>query len=178
MADEGPHPVAGGGGQAGQLASGGIPRWRRVFRLRVFCWDLEPNAVLRAELGRIALDIEDDPAAYTVDLIPADPAMFEVVREAEEADAAVQGAETRRRAAMTRAAKTLVGLGLTQAEAGHMLGVPHQRTAQLAPKASNKGARKKAVAARWAARDWSLAGLAVLRECRSTARRCQEVTFT
>ncbi|MEU3881636.1 hypothetical protein [Streptomyces californicus] len=175
MVDEGPHPVAGGGGQAGQLASGGIPRWRRVFRLRVFCWVLEPGVVLRGELGRIALDIEDDPAAYTVDLIPADPAMFEVVREA---GAAVQGAETRRRAAMTRAAKTLVGLGLTQAEAGHMLGVPHQRIAQLAPKASNKGARKKAVAARWAARDWSLAGLAVLRECRSTVRRCQEVTFT
>ncbi|MCC0579762.1 hypothetical protein [Streptomyces californicus] len=175
MADEGPHSVAGGGGQAGQLASGGIPRWRRVFRLRVFCWDLEPNAVLRGELGRIALDTEDDPAACTVDLIAADPAMFEVVREA---DAAVQEAETRRRAAMTRAAKTLVGLGLAQAEAGHMLGVPHQRTAQLAPKASNKGAKKKAVAARWAARDWSLAGLAVLRECRSTVRRCQEVTFT
>ncbi|KOU46138.1 hypothetical protein ADK56_31090 [Streptomyces sp. MMG1522] len=131
--------------------------------------------MLRGELGRIALDIEDDPAACTVDLIPADPAMFEVVREA---DAAVQGAETRRRAAMTRAAKTLVGLGLTQAEAGHMLGVPHQRIAELAPKASNKGAKKKAVAAKWAARDWSLAGLAVLRECRSTARRCQEVTFT
>ncbi|ARF61558.1 MULTISPECIES: hypothetical protein [Streptomyces] len=131
--------------------------------------------MLRGELGRIALDIEDEPAACTVDLIPADPAMFEVVREA---DAAVQGAETRRRAAMTRAAKTLVGLGLTQAEAGHMPGVPHQRIAQLAPKASNKGAKKKAVAARWAARDWSLAGLAVLRECRSTARRCQEVTFT
>ncbi|KOG81226.1 hypothetical protein ADK33_15565 [Streptomyces griseus subsp. rhodochrous] len=146
-----------------------------MFRLRVFCWVLEPSVVLRGELGRIALDIEDDPAACTVDLIPADPAMFEVVREA---DAAVQGAETRRRAAMTRAAKTLVGLGLTQAEAGHMPGVPHQRIAQLAPKASNKGAKKKAVAARWAARDWSLAGLAVLRECRSTARRCQEVTFT
>ncbi|MEU2797411.1 hypothetical protein [Streptomyces sp. NPDC006863] len=73
--------------------------------------------------------------------------MFEVVREAEEADAAVQEMETRRRAAMTRAAKTLVGLGLAQAEAGRMLGVTHQRIAQLAPKASNKGAKKKAVAA-------------------------------
>ncbi|MFE9300846.1 hypothetical protein [Streptomyces sp. NPDC006856] len=72
--------------------------------------------------------------------------MFEVVREAEEADAAVQEMETRR-AAMTRAAKTLVGLGLAQAEAGRMLGVTHQRIAQLAPKASNKGAKKKAVAA-------------------------------
>ncbi|WKV74055.1 type II toxin-antitoxin system HicB family antitoxin [Streptomyces sp. PCS3-D2] len=99
------------------------------------------------DLVSLVLDIEDDPVVYTVDLIPADPAMFEVVREAEEADAAVQEAETRRRAAMTRAAKTLVGLGLTQAEAGRMLGVTHQRIAQLAPKASSKGVKKKTVAA-------------------------------
>ncbi|MET9808824.1 hypothetical protein [Streptomyces halstedii] len=30
------------------------------------------------ELVSLVLDIEDDPAAYTVDLVPADPAMFEV----------------------------------------------------------------------------------------------------
>ncbi|MEU8736070.1 type II toxin-antitoxin system HicB family antitoxin [Streptomyces halstedii] len=99
------------------------------------------------ELVSLVLDIEDDPAAYTVDLIPAGPAMFEVVREAEQADTAVQEAEKRRRVAMTRAAQTLVGLGLTQAEAGRMLGVTHQRIAQLAPKAPNKSTKKKAVAA-------------------------------
>ncbi|WP_241989801.1 MULTISPECIES: type II toxin-antitoxin system HicB family antitoxin [unclassified Streptomyces] len=99
------------------------------------------------DLVSLVLDIEDDPALYTVDLVPADPAMFEVVREAEEADAAVQEAEKRRRVAMTRAAKTLVGLGLTQAEAGRMLGVTHQRIAQLAPKAANKNAKRRPMVA-------------------------------
>ncbi|MFD8122090.1 type II toxin-antitoxin system HicB family antitoxin [Streptomyces albidoflavus] len=99
------------------------------------------------ELVSLVLDIEDDPAAYTVDLVPADPAMFEVVREAEEADAAAQQADKRRRAAMTHAARTLVDLGLTQAEAGRMLGVTHQRIAQLAPKAPSKNAKDKSVAA-------------------------------
>ncbi|MFF6904815.1 type II toxin-antitoxin system HicB family antitoxin [Streptomyces sp. NPDC012389] len=101
------------------------------------------------ELVSLVLETEDDPAAYTVDLVPADPAMFEVVQETEEADAAVQEAEKRRRVAMTRAAQTLAGLGLTQAEAGRMLGVTHQRIAQLAPKAPNKStkSKKKAVAA-------------------------------
>lgn len=99
------------------------------------------------DLVSLVLDIEDDPAAYTVELTPADPAMFKVVREAEEADAAAQEAERRRRVAMTRAAKTLVGLGLTQAEAGRMLGVTHQRIAQLAPKAPNKSSKEKPAAA-------------------------------
>ncbi|GGZ17858.1 type II toxin-antitoxin system HicB family antitoxin [Streptomyces nitrosporeus] len=99
------------------------------------------------DLISLVLDIEDDPSAYTVELVPADPAMSEVVREAEEADAAVQEAEMRRRTAMTRAAKTLVGLGLTQAEAGRMLGVTHQRIAQLAPRKTRKSAEKKAVPA-------------------------------
>ncbi|MCU7704306.1 type II toxin-antitoxin system HicB family antitoxin [Streptomyces albidoflavus] len=99
------------------------------------------------DLVSLVLDIEDDPAAYTIDLVPADPAMFEVVRAAEEAAAAAQEADERRRAAMTRAAKTLVGLGLTQAEAGRMLGVTHQRIAQLAPKAPGKNAKDKPVAA-------------------------------
>lgn len=98
------------------------------------------------ELVSLVLDVEDDPAAYTVDLVPADPAMFEVVREADQADTAVQEAEKRRRVAMTRAAQTLVGLGLTQAEAGRMLGVTHQRIAQLAPKAPNKSTKKKPAA--------------------------------
>ncbi|MGW0559660.1 type II toxin-antitoxin system HicB family antitoxin [Streptomyces sp. NPDC003016] len=80
----------------------------------------------------LVLDIEDDPAAYTVGLVAAGPAMFEVAREAEEADAAAQEAERRRRVAMTRAAKTLVGLGLTQAEAGRMPGAP-SRAAKSPP---------------------------------------------
>ncbi|MFB8414184.1 type II toxin-antitoxin system HicB family antitoxin [Streptomyces albidoflavus] len=99
------------------------------------------------DLVSLVLDIEDDPTAYTVDLVPADPAMFEVVREAEEAATAAQEADERRRAAMTRAAKTLVGLGLTQAEAGRMLGVTHQRIAQLAPKTPGNNAKDKPVAA-------------------------------
>ncbi|MFP3114682.1 type II toxin-antitoxin system HicB family antitoxin [Streptomyces sp. Iso 434] len=99
------------------------------------------------DLVSLVLEVEDDPAAYIVDLVPADPAMFEVVREAEEADAAAREAERRRRVAMTRAAKTLVGLGLTQAEAGRMLGVTHQRIAQLAPKTPDKSAKNKSVAA-------------------------------
>ncbi|WP_181012141.1 MULTISPECIES: type II toxin-antitoxin system HicB family antitoxin [unclassified Streptomyces] len=98
------------------------------------------------ELVSLVLDVEDDPAAYIVDLVPADPAMFEVVQEADQADTAVQEAEKRRRVAMTRAAQTLVGLGLTQAEAGRMLGVTHQRIAQLAPKAPNKSTKKKPAA--------------------------------
>lgn len=53
------------------------------------------------ELVSLVLDVEDDPAAYTVDLVPADPAMFEVVREADQADTAVQEAEKRRRVART-----------------------------------------------------------------------------
>ena len=94
------------------------------------------NLVDAARMAReaVALVLDTDEAEVTIKLEPQLPVeVLAAVTDFQKRRSAREEAEAAERAAQQAAARALVGAGLTGRDAGTVLGMSHQRIAQLAP---------------------------------------------
>lgn len=92
--------------------------------------DLDEARAMAREATALLLDVPEDEIAIDLHVDVADPLLDELAaarRAREEAAIAEQHM-------LARAARELTEKGISQRDAGRLLGISHQRVAQLAPK--------------------------------------------